>query len=198
MADSSSVTLDPDARARLLDLARASIAHGLAHGRPLEPGPDVLTGALAEPRASFVTLRRDGELAGCIGALEATRPLALDVAAHAFAAAFRDPRFPALGPGALNALTIEISVLSEPERLDVADEPALLDALVPGVDGLVLNDGDCGATFLPQVWDELATPEAFVAALKRKAGLPPDYWSPTLAFARYHVEHFADPVGGRA
>ncbi len=179
--------------ARLLQVAAASIAHGLETGRPLPVDAAAYPPPLRDPGAAFVTLHLHGRLRGCIGSLEAYRPLVVDVAENAFAAAFRDPRFPPLQPAETVGLEVEVSVLSAPEPLPVQDEATLLARLVPGVDGLILEDGPYRATFLPTVWESLPEPREFVAQLKRKAGLPASYWSPTLRFYRYRTQKFAAP-----
>lgn len=172
----------------LLDVARRSIEHGLVHGAPLAVDPAAHGEPLRALRASFVTLRTAGALRGCTGTLEATRPLVEDVARNSFAAAFRDPRFEPLRRDELGGLALHLSLLSRPVPLVARDEPQLLGQLRPGVDGLIVQEGSLRATFLPAVWESLATPELFLRELRRKAGLPPDYWSEELRFARYVVE----------
>jgi AmmeMemoRadiSam system protein A len=173
-----------DATGRLLPpWARACIRQvlgGAAGERPSGP-------VLDDPGCSFVTLRRGGALHGCIGSIEPRRPLVEDVARHAVAAAIFDPRATPLALEAVDALDVEVSVLSPLAPLPAADEPALLAALQPGVDGLVLRSGHRSATFLPQVWASLPAPEEFLAHLKRKAGLPADFWEPEIAFHRFTV-----------
>jgi AmmeMemoRadiSam system protein A len=154
-------------------------------GVPLEVRPWQFEAALQEPGASFVTLRIDQELRGCTGSLEAVRPLVIDVAQNAFGSAFRDSRFAPLGPEEFPRLDLDISILDSPEPLTVPSEAELLRILRPGRDGLVLEEGGRRATFLPAVWEQLPAPREFVEQLKRKAGLPSDYWSPTLRFFRY-------------
>ena len=143
--------------------------------------------ALEEPGATFVTLEQDGELRGCIGSLVAHRRLAVDVRENALAAAFRDPRFAPLNSRELDVTTVEVSLLAPPAPFEVADEDDLLSRLVPGVDGIVIELGARRATFLPQVWESLPDPRDFVGALKRKAGLPADFWSPEVRVSRYTV-----------
>jgi AmmeMemoRadiSam system protein A len=169
----------------LLGVARASIERGLRDGRALELDPRDFPPELREPGAAFVTLRRHGELRGCTGSLEAVRPLVVEVARMAHRSAFGDPRFPGLAAFELFGLEIEISILSRLSPLAVDSEQALLAQLRPSVDGLVLREGSRSSTFLPAVWKSLPAPRDFLAELKRKAGLPPDYWSPTLRFERY-------------
>jgi AmmeMemoRadiSam system protein A len=182
--------LDEGERRQLIDLAWGSIIHGFAHGSPARPDPDGFNGRLKQPGAAFVTLHRLGVLRGCVGHLEAMQPLVLDVADNAFAAAFRDPRFERLEDWELEGLDLDISVLTAPRPMEFRDEPDLLAQLVPCEDGLILEEGGRRGTFLPAVWDSLREPHLFLAELKRKAGLPASYWSPTLKVSRYHTETF--------
>ena len=172
----------------LLDLARASIRHGLEEGRPLAVTLEGMTAELVVHRASFVTLEKGGRLRGCIGSLEAWRPLAVDVAENAYAAAFRDPRFPPVRAGEVEELEIHLSLLTLPVAMTFSSEADLLAQLQPGVDGLILSEGPSRGTFLPSVWAELPTPQLFLTQLKRKAGLPADYWSPGVRVMRYTTE----------
>ncbi|MDH3521738.1 MAG: AmmeMemoRadiSam system protein A [Myxococcales bacterium] len=176
---------DREARASLLYVARASVAHGLENGTPLRVDPADYPEVLRERRASFVTLRRHGALRGCTGRLAPEHPLTLDVALNAFQSAFGDPRFESLRREEFADLELHISILSPLEPLAAASEAALLEQLRPGVDGLLLREGTAVATFLPDVWDALASPGEFLHELRRKAGLPRGYWSSTLRFERY-------------
>jgi AmmeMemoRadiSam system protein A len=148
--------------------------------------------ALDQPGATFVTLLLDGELRGCVGSLEHRRALRVDVGANALAAAFRDPRFPPLGRREYGTITVEVSLLSPPETVAAVDEGDFLRQLRPGVEGIVLEYGDHRATFLPQVWEVLPEPRQFIAALKRKAGLPEDFWSRDMQLARYAVSKWSE------
>ena len=147
---------------------------------------------LAEPGATFVTLTQKGQLRGCIGSLEAHRPLATDVAENAIAAAFRDPRFAPLSSQEFPQTRVEVSLLTPPEPFAVLDEADALARLRPGTDGLILSYGGRRATFLPQVWDSLPDPQEFVAQLKLKAGLPADFWHQRLTLARYGVRKWKE------
>lgn len=178
-------------RARLAGLravARDAIAFGLEHGRPPRLDLDRFLDALLEPRASFVTLHREGELRGCTGSLVPDAPLVVGVARNAFRSAFADPRFPPLARAEQDSLEISVSVLSPLEPLGARSERELLAKLRPGIDGLVLREGERGATFLPSVWEGLPEPGAFLDALRRKAGLPEGHWSDALRFERYTTE----------
>ncbi len=176
----------------LLGLARDSIDYGFDNKTPLPVQLDDLPAALAEPAATFTTLRLAGALRGCCGRLEAAEPLAADVAHSAFTAAFRDPRFEPLRRDEFAATSLEVSVLTPMEPMQVADEADLLQQLEPGVDGLVIAEGWRRATFLPKVWDNLSEPRQFLAQLKLKCGLPEDYWSSRLEFRRYRTATYAE------
>lgn len=172
----------------LLDAARQSIEFSLAKGKTLNVDPAEFPKTLQNLGASFVTLKRNGKLRGCVGMLEAVQPLILDVIHSAHAAAFRDNRFPALTRAELEGLDIYISVLSPTEKITFASEADLLTKIRPGIDGLVLSEGWRRGTFLPVMWEELPTPREFLTNLKIKAGLPSDYWSDTIEMERYTVE----------
>lgn len=172
----------------LISIARRAIEAGL--GRDVggfEPAPDDRNWLEARA-ATFVTLERNGELRGCVGSLQAGAPLIEDLERNARAAAFEDPRFPPLTEEELEGLSVEVSVLSEPQPIECQSEAELLAQLRPGVDGLLLEYGLNRATFLPQVWESLPSPTAFLQALKRKARLERDFWSERMRFSRYTVE----------
>ncbi len=111
---------------------------------------------------------------------------------NALAAAFEDSRFEPLAADELDAVTIEVSILSEPEFLDFFGEEELIAQLRPGEDGLIIFSGCRSATFLPQVWEQLPEPRQFLAALKHKAGLPTNREVVELMAARYHVEKWKE------
>ena len=178
--------LDPAHSARLLEIARSSLEHGVAFGCAAVPDPAAEPPALREPGASFVTLRGPcASLRGCVGTIEPVRALAVDVAENAFRASFCDPRFAPLCAEEIRALRLHISVLGPLERLDVRCEEELVARLRPGVDGLVLRVGALRGTFLPAVWESLAEPREWLRALKRKTGLPADFWSEEVEVLRY-------------
>ncbi|MCX5662038.1 MAG: AmmeMemoRadiSam system protein A [Planctomycetota bacterium] len=189
----SEPTLGPSERDTLRRVAAASIAHGLRFGSPMTILLLEYPSALHVTRATFTTLDLDGRLRGCIGSLEATRPLVDDVAHSAFGAAFRDPRFAPVTQAELPRLQIHISILAPATPMTFASEEDLLGQLRPGVDGLILSEesptvGRRRGTFLPAVWETLPDPRAFLQHLKRKAGLPEEYWSNTLKVSRYTAE----------
>ena len=193
-AESPQIVADGDGRgAVLLGLARGAIASGLGHHMGLPASAPWLR----EPGACFVTLTVGGQLRGCIGSLEPRRSLLEDVRANAAAAAFRDPRFPPLTAEEFDATRIEVSLLSPLEPMPVTGQADALRQLVPGVDGVVLEWRRHRGTFLPQVWQELPDPRDFLAQLKRKAGLDPDFWADDIRLSRYHVTKWSEPGAGR-
>lgn len=172
----------------LVRLAWAAIDAGLQGRAPKPLDLAAFPAELRGPGASFITLEKAGRLRGCIGSLQAHRPLLDDLAQNAYAAAFRDPRFPPVEASERGDLTLSISLLSPPEAIEgLASEADLLAALRPGEDGLILADGARRATFLPQVWEQLPAPADFVARLKAKAGLAPTHWGPGMRAWRYGV-----------
>jgi uncharacterized protein len=176
----------------LLALARAAIAN--AFGENMHA--DASAPWLRQPGASFVTLKQEEQLRGCIGSLEAHRSLLDDVAANARAAAFRDPRFPPLSAIEFERTRIEISLLSPLEPVPARSETEALNRIRPQVDGLVLHWRRHRGTFLPQVWEDLPNPRDFLAHLKGKAGLPHDFWAEDLRLLRYHVVKWSEPKAG--
>lgn len=176
-------------RQQLLGLANASIQHGLQIGKPLKIKLADYPSELQKHRASFVTLHINHQLRGCMGVVEAIRPLAEDIAENAYAAAFKDTRFPPLETYELKDLEIHLSLLTPAEPMLFTSEQDLLGQLRPGLDGLVLQEGHRRGTFLPSVWETLQTPKLFLGHLKQKAGLPSDYWSDTIRIRRYRTEY---------
>lgn len=176
----------------LLELARKSILHGLTHGRSLQVNPGDYPPFFQEWGAAFVTIEKHGKLRGCIGTAEAYRPLVQDVVEHAYNAAFEDPRFKALNQNEFDLLHIEISILTNPEDITFSSESDFLEQVVPGKDGLILEDGYRRSLFLPAVWEKLPDTESFLSHLKQKAGLPAQHWSSTIKFQRFYSFEFSD------
>ena len=170
----------------LIAIAREAIAAGPELRTDLPPGE----GWLCERAASFVTLREAGELRGCIGTVDACRPLGDDVAHNAHAAAYRDPRFAPVSAAEIPRLEVEVSVLTPRVPFAVASEDDALAKLRPGEDGVYLEYQDFRATFLPQVWENLPDPRDFLDELRRKARLPARFWHPDLRLSRYGVEKY--------
>ncbi len=180
----------------LLATARAALADAL--GLAADAAPD--HPRLQSPGASFVTLHdARGALRGCIGQLEASRPLGEDVRSNALAAAFRDPRFPPLSAAEWPGLQIEVSVLAPMQPLPATASLASAAALLaPGVDGVLLECRGRRGTFLPQVWSQLPVAADFLRALVLKAGLPAGFWSTEMQLWRYRVSAFEEPGHGRS
>ena len=172
----------------LLAIARAAIARELGRDeRSPEDAP-----WLHEPGATFVTLRQAGQLRGCIGSLEPRRLLVQDVKANAVGAAFRDPRFRPLELEELDRTRVEVSLLSPLEPIPFQEESQALAQLEPGVHGVTFEYGYHRSTFLPQVWEDLPDVHEFIAHLKQKAGLPPDFWDAEVKLARYTVSKWGE------
>lgn len=175
----------------LLKIAREALEKSV-QGEPL---PQVkltaLPPSLQEDGASFVTLTKSGRLRGCIGALQAYQPLAIDVQEHAVAAALQDFRFPNVKPSELRRIKIEVSVLSPRSPLRYEGPQDLVNQIRPNIDGIVLQDGLRKATFLPQVWEKLSDPELFLSQLCVKMGAPGDLWrNKPLQVYTYQVQEF--------
>src|SRR4051794_7017400 len=169
----------------LLRIARQSLSEALGFGQGPGGWDDPW---LREPGATFVTLRLKENLRGCVGSIQAYRPLFDDVWLNARASAFHDTRFAPVEREELAEIAIEVSRLSPPEPLPpFAREEEATAALRPGVDGIILEAGSHRATFLPQVWEQLPDPTEFLAHLKRKAGLSQGFWSPDVQLLRYSV-----------
>lgn len=183
----SASELTPHDKNILLDIARQSIRHGLDTGHPLRPETQQYSEALQQQRATFVTLNINHQLRGCIGTLEAYQPLVNDVADHAYAAAFKDPRFAPLSKDEEALLDIHISILTPAEPMQFTSEQDLLRQIQPGIDGLILEAEFHRGTFLPSVWESLPTPEDFLKHLKMKAGLPTNYWGDDVKVSRYRA-----------
>ena len=172
--------LDKKEQKFLLELARKTLVHFFSSGKPLQIQPsEVPFSKLVEEGACFVTLYKNGNLRGCIGTLEAHRPLVFDVIDNALNSAFDDPRFQPLGVAELKLVKISISVLSKPKPFPVKDSDDLLKKLKPKKHGLIIKKGWARATFLPVVRDQLPTKEEFLGHLCMKAGLEANAWRDT-------------------
>lgn len=180
-----------DPGATLLAIARAEISLAFGQAMPVE----ISAPWLQQPGATFVTLTQAGALRGCIGSLEAQRPLLQDVKANARAAAFQDPRFPPLSSQELAQTRIEVSLLSASEALTFSDEHDALAQLRPHLDGVIFEYGRYRSTFLPQVWEQLPDVASFMAQLKRKAGLSADFWHEQVRLSRYTVSKWKETEG---
>jgi len=181
----------------LLKLARKAIEHYLIKRQKFEVAPSEVPGKrLVNDGACFVTLYKGKTraLRGCIGSIEAHRPLVMDVIDNAMNSAFGDPRFPAVRMEEMKDVRIEISVLTVPKKLEVKSAEELLQKLTPKKHGLIIQKGWARATFLPVVWDELKKKEDFLVHLCMKAGLGPDEWKDTagVEFYIYEAQKFEE------
>lgn len=179
----------------LLELARKAIAERL--GVSYEPSPDFekkLTDEIFDTRrGTFVTLKIDNQLRGCIGNLTPDHTIREGVTENAVNAAFKDPRFPPLTRDEFDSIQVEISLLTEPVLLDYRDPSDLLAKLTPGEDGVIIRKGVHSSTFLPQVWEQLPDKAAFLGNLCMKAGLPADEWKKgDLQVYTYRVRYFEE------
>ncbi|MCX8085426.1 MAG: AmmeMemoRadiSam system protein A [Rhodocyclaceae bacterium] len=171
-------------------LIRARNAIAGEFGLPPRPEPD--HPALRAHGATFVTLTQAGQLRGCIGSLEAWRPLEEDVRDNAIAAAFRDPRFLPLSPEELAHTHIEVSLLTPAEPMAFRDEEDAIRQLRPHRDGMIFECHGRRGTFLPQVWESLPDRHDFFRHLKQKAGFSPGFWSPDVRLYRYEVQKWKE------
>ena len=177
----------------LLDVATGVIGNAVARRDPRMPQPSDFQERLEEPGASFVTLERDDQLLGCIGSLVAVEPLVVDVARHALAAAFADPRLPPVTRDDFEEMSIKVSVLTTPEGVAATTFDELVAAVRPGVDGLLVEARRHRATLLPSVWSHVADTEHFLRVLWQKAGLARGAWPADVEVSRYTTEEFGDP-----
>lgn len=180
----------------LVQLAREALRKELEHPQ------ETASGGMIEPEAEaifkvqqgvFVTLKIEGQLRGCIGSLAGHEPIWQGVRTHAVNAGFHDPRFPSLTAEELGRVRIEVSVLTESQLLEYRDSSDLIARLNPHIDGVTIRKGHSSATFLPQVWEQLPDPAAFLSNLCLKAGLEADTWRHTpLEVETYQVQSFED------
>ncbi len=171
----------------VLGIAKKSIIAAI-NGEEFIPRdiPSVLT----QYGATFVTLKRNGQLRGCIGSIYPTKPLILDLIDNARNAAFQDPRFEPLSAEELANLDVSVSMLSSIERINFKDEKDLLNKIYPH--GIILSERDRRAVYLPIVWEQLPEKDVFLNSLKEKAGLPPNYFSKTIEAYKFDTTVLAD------
>jgi len=181
--------------ALLLKLARESILHGFKE-EDRKPGTLKAKGAakvFKENRGTFVSLHKKGNLRGCIGNIEPVKTIFEGIQDNARHAAFNDSRFSPLSFEELKDTTIEVSILTQPKKINYTDADDLIAKLTPGIDGVIINKNYHSATFLPQVWEQLKDPETFLTHLCTKAGLSADAWkSSNLDVSTYQVQLFED------
>jgi len=181
----------------LVELARETILQKLT-GKSTRSEPDTqvhaLNGDIFQAHCgTFVTLKIQGQLRGCIGNLTATESVLEGVKRNAVNAAFQDPRFASLSAAELDRTEIEVSILTIPQPLAYRDTQDLIQKLRINVDGVIVRKGHASATFLPQVWEQLPRPEDFLTQLCQKAGLSPDAWKRSeLEILTYQVQYFEE------
>lgn len=173
--------------AKLIEIAQTALEQAAKLQKEYRPSRKDFPEILFNKGAAFVTLTKNGELRGCIGSLMPRQAIALDIAANTFAAAMEDSRFSPVTADELPSVDISVSLLSSYEPINYADEADLLSQLQPGVDGLVIRDGDRQGLFLPSVWKQLPDSKEFLNNLKIKAGLSPAYWSNKIKAYRFRV-----------
>lgn len=178
-----------DTRTYLLKLARASLDAAVKGGK--EPSVADAPAFTREKRGCFVTLTVNGQLRGCIGYIEPIKPLCDAVVDNARNAALKDPRFPAVSARELESIRVEVSVLTRPKPLAFDGPDDLLDKLVPGRDGVILQKGFHQSTFLPQVWDQLPDKVQFLQRLSVKGGMAADGWKDA-SVKTYRAIHFEE------
>jgi AmmeMemoRadiSam system protein A len=181
----------------LLTLARQTIAKEIGQPSSLEDEQNIKKELKAQPfqeqRGTFVTLNRHGQLRGCIGSIAPVESIASGIRRNAANAAFEDHRFSPLKKEEFSDVEIEVSILTDPQPLNYSDADDLLKKLRPGIDGVILRSGPAGATFLPQVWDQLPKTEDFLGRLCLKAGMAADSWRTMHPEIRtYQVQHFSE------
>jgi AmmeMemoRadiSam system protein A len=187
MALTPSTELSLEEKKTLMAVARQSIAHGLSANKKLSVDPTDYSDNLQQQRATFVTLNIQKQLRGCIGTLDAYQSLVADVAEHAYAAAFKDPRFPPVTSAEFGKLEIHISVLTPPVPVHFSSEQELVQQVRPGIDGLILEYKFNRGTFLPSVWESLPDTKDFLRHLKLKAGLEQNFWDNAIKISRYET-----------
>jgi AmmeMemoRadiSam system protein A len=185
--------LNQEEKQILLEIARDAIKSKL-HNQQMPPiAVEKYPLRLQKKGACFITLRKNSLLRGCVGSIEAVQPLILDVKDRAIAAAFQDYRFPPLTLPELDEIRIEVSRLTPPAPLLYNSAEDLINQLRPGIDGVILTHHSRRATFLPQVWDQIPTPELFLSRLCLKMGLDKTTWKrEVLSVETYQAEKFTE------
>jgi len=184
-------TYGPVERKFLMTLARRTLLQTAKEQKLAKIDTAEIPKQLLEPKACFVTLKRSGQLRGCIGGFFPRQPLYQEVVEMTVSAATKDRRFKPVGPDEPDKIEIEISVLTVPKPLKFESPENLLTRLRPYIDGVILRKGRHQSTYLPQVWAQMPDKETFLAQLSRKAGMAPTDWrKPGLTVLTYQVEAF--------
>jgi len=177
----------------LLQIAKSAILRSFDKHRSIDKeGLIAKYPYLGKEGAVFVTLKYKHQLRGCIGSIVAHRKLLDDIIYNAESAAFSDPRFNPLRSDEFEQLTLEVSVLTQPEILEYKDFDDLVQKVQVNIDGLILKHESYHGTFLPQVWEQLHSPKDFLEHLSMKAGADPSIYKKHPAIYRYRVEAIED------
>jgi len=176
----------------LLQIARNSVEKAVKHHKSYSPSRSSFPEDLFDKGASFVTLRKNNELRGCIGSILPNASIAQDVSSNAYAAALEDSRFSPISETELPQLNYSISLLSGFEKIQYNNESDLLDKIQPKIDGIVIRDGNRQGVFLPSVWNELPKKSDFFKQLKIKAGINPNYWNNRIKVYRFRTVEIKD------
>ena len=179
---------------QLLDIARVTIASEFNLDDSIKKiKGELKTNIFYENRGTFVTLYKKGNLRGCVGILEPVESIIQGIQDNAINAAFKDPRFSPVKSNELKNIKIEISILTEPEKLKYSTSKDLLTQLKPFTHGVIIEKKHHKATFLPQVWDQLPGATDFLSHLCMKAGLSANEWTNgELEVMIYYVQYFKD------
>lgn len=182
--------LTNDQGSKLLKLARTAIDRKLGGDSHM---PHIADPALLENRGTFVTLKLNSQLRGCIGNIDPVRSICDGISDNAVSAAFGDHRFSPLTEEEFDQVDISISILSKARKLSYSDGDDLIKKLHPHRDGVILRQGKAGATFLPQVWEQLPNAELFLSQLCHKAGLTANCWKAgEVEILVYQVQNFKE------
>lgn len=176
----------------LLEMAREHIQMYLATQRNIRIEESRFSKPLQQITGNYVRLILDNKTRGAVGNLPGRQPLVADINQNAYDAAFEDPRFPPVTREEIRQIIIEITVLTHPQIIVVDNEQQLLDSIHPGEEGLLLSEGVHQSHLMPSDWRRFPDPATFVGELKRKAGLPQDYWSDTLHISRFDTISFRE------
>jgi hypothetical protein len=192
-------SLTQDEKRELLKLARSTIEEYLEKSDFSDTDPALLEkhSILQIPRGVFVTLKKDGQLRGCIGDIISPNPLHEGVQFCAIRSAFKDSRFSPVTLDELDNVIISISVLEFPSQVKVNNPLEYPSMLRPGKDGIIMVHKGKRSTYLPQVWDDIPNPIEFLSRLCLKQGSPANCWqdSQTILY-RYGALEFGEEKKG--
>jgi len=160
----------------ILNLAHQSIEQYFYTGELLNIPEEEIPEKLLVEQSCFVTLTIDNELRGCIGHTAPIQSLYLDIIENAVGSAFDDPRFPPLSEEEYSQTKVEVSILTVPVELDFSSPEDLLNKIRPNIDGVIIKYEENGATYLPQVWEEISDKTQFLDSLCEKASLMAGDW----------------------